>query len=278
MDDAAYCAYGCPDDKLCPVANPDIGCAFGTELLHNPGRPRCCEVDNDYRFLDTVRAILSYGNSPGVAQRNAGTGAFRQALGQFLNSINFGGSPGTTFIWHGLLDLNAGGLLEPSMIDDLVQLMHTMVPDSGFKVKMDFADIVRQPVALKEDPRNFFISQEVPLQELPTNALTVAAHLIVRGRDATGAKAISLVLNALANFNPWMNTDTELRLDSCDPKISPRQVAHLRAAIQSTRIVGKVAITIWSNPFASSVQLGQFEVASGKEMILSENGVEITIT
>lgn len=280
MNDAAYCAYGCPGGKLCALGDPNIGCVVGTELLHNPGRPRCCEVDNDYHFLDTVRAILHHGNTPFVVQRNAGTGACRQALGQLLDSINAGGYPAQTFISNGTLDIPTHAQFPTHMIDDMVQLMHMMVPDSGLRVKMEFDDIVRQPLVLREEPRNLFKSHEVPIQQLPNHALTVAARLQVFARGATGAQAVMLVIHALSNPDPSTNpaTDTELRLEfGCDPKITRRHVTMVRNAMQSTRFVGKVSINSLPNPFQGDVQLGQFQVAAGKDINVSAHGMEITI-
>lgn len=64
MDGHANCAYGCPQSKRCPVADPNLECVVGTTLPNYPGRPRCCEVDDNHYFIDTVRAILAYGNKP----------------------------------------------------------------------------------------------------------------------------------------------------------------------------------------------------------------------
>lgn len=93
MDDDAYCAYGCPQGKRCPVADPNLGCVVGTLLPNNPGRPRCCEVDDDQYFIDRVRAILAYGNCPDIVQQNAGISGVRQALGALLDNMNLGGPP-----------------------------------------------------------------------------------------------------------------------------------------------------------------------------------------
>jgi hypothetical protein len=200
MDDTAYCAYGCPPGKRCPVGDPNLGCLVGAELLHNPGRPRCCEVVDDDYFIDTVRAILAYGNRPEVVQQNAGTAGVRQALQNFLYDMNYGGAPDLP-IFDGWLEIQPGQL-SPNMIDDLVKLMHKVVPNSGFKVKMDVADIQRQPVTFRENPRNYFVSHDIPFPQLPSNALTIAAHVQVWDRNITGYKAVSLVLNALQNPNP----------------------------------------------------------------------------
>lgn len=280
MDDAAYCATDCPQGKRCPVADPDIGCFVGTELPNNPGRPRCCEVDGDDRFLDTVRAILRHGNKHSVVQQNAGTAGFRQAFQDFLDSMNVGGPPEDVFIDNGLLEIESG-YLEPSTVDDLVKLMHEMVPDSGFKVKMEFDDIERQPVALRENPRNYFMSEKIYLDyDVPSNALTVAAHLQVYALSISGFRAVSLVIHALANPDPWptADTDTELRLQlGCDPKISRRHVTQLKNAMRSTRFVGRVAINSHPNPFEDDVQLGQSQVAQGRDINVSAHGLEIII-
>lgn len=66
---------------------------------HYPGRPRCCEVDDHHYFIDTVRAILAYGNKPEIVQQNAGTAGVRQALGALLDNVNLGGPAWHTVIY-----------------------------------------------------------------------------------------------------------------------------------------------------------------------------------
>ena len=232
-------------------------------------------ADNDY-FLDTVRAISAYGNRQGVVQQNAGTAGVRQALENLLHNLNSGGAPDNP-IYNGILEI-IPGQLEPSMIDDLVRVMQAMVPDSGFSVEMTVADIARQPLTWRENRLNFFRSMSAPLQDLPSNALTLASHLEIWARNVSGFKVVSLVLNALANPHPHLMAAVQLRLDQgCDPPINRRNIAQIRAAMRATRFIGTLTINSLPNPFAGEVQLGQFQVAIGKNINLTAHLCELTL-
>ena len=277
MEDAdSYCRYDCPPNKRCAAADPNFGCLVGTTRPHLPGQQRCCEVaDHDY-FLDTVRAISAYGNRHVVVQQNAGTAGVRQALENLLHSLDSGGAPDNP-IYNGVLEI-VPGQLDPSMIDNLVRVMQAMVPDSGFSVEMAVADIARQPLVWRENRSNFFRSMSTPLQNLPTNALTLASHLEIWARNVSGFNVVSLVLSALANPHPHHTASVQLRLDQgCDPPINRRNIAQIRASMRATRFIGTLTINSLPNPFAADVQLGQFQVAPGKTMNLTAHLCDLTL-
>jgi len=276
MNDAAYCAYGCPPGKRCHVADPNFGCVLGDELLTNPRRPRCCEVEDHNAFIDTAFAILEAGNSFNVVQQNAGTAGIRQALGALLVSFGIGGHPPQASFYE-TLTIRPGQFV-PRMVDDLVKLLQKMMPDSGFSVDMEIYHIARQPREWRENPNNSFYSMVAPLQNLPSNALTLAATLEVWPRNVTAAKVVSLVLHALANPDPWPTSDVKVRLEhGLTSLINRHHITLLRAAVQTTRFVGRLEISSLPDMCRENVQFGQFQVAPGKDIEVDARTLEITI-
>ena len=88
MNDDAYCAVGCPPEKVCPATTPLFGCAIGTARPHNPDTPFCCEVDANTLFLSTMKRIEIYGNKPDSTALNPGTLPFRQRLRKLSRDLD----------------------------------------------------------------------------------------------------------------------------------------------------------------------------------------------
>lgn len=276
MNDAAYCAYGCPQGKRCPVADPQLGCVVGTALANNPGRPRCCEVDANDHFIDVVRAILTYGSLGQNVLHYPGTAGIRDALQTLLDNMKLGG-PSVQNGFSDVLTIHPGQLV-PTTIDELVQLLHKMVPISGFSVDMELSHIERQPRAWRANPVNYFYSTRAPLQNLPPNTLTLAAKLEIWPENVSGSQVVALVLNVLANPDPWPTARVELRLEQgCHPLIRRRHITDLRRAMHTTRFVGRITIDGIHRPFAAHVQPGRFVVAPGKQMLITTDVLEITV-
>lgn len=213
-------------------------------------------------FVDRVRAILAYGNHPDIVQQNVGTAGVRQALGDLFDNMKLGGSPAHNVI-HQRLKIFHGQLV-PSIVDDLVQLLQKKVPDSGFSVDMTIADIARQPRECRENPRNSFKSMVAPLPNLPSNTLTLAATLELWPRNITGFKAVPLLLNALANPDPWPSSNIELRVEQgCTTPINRRHIADLRVAMLATRFVGTIYLHGLPGPFEQTWSWGSLSLHQG---------------
>lgn len=283
MDDDAYCAVGCPPDKLCPATAPHIGCAIGTARPHNSNTPFCCEVDANDVFLSTVKKIEEYGNQPNIRQLNQGSLEFRTKLHLLIRNIHtppqgpslFRPGEDALVFPPDVVDIQG---FTPGMIDDLIKTVHNMVPDSGFEVHLQVADIRRQPRSWRANPANEFVVFPTPLPQLPQDALLLAANLEIWTSQATGFRVVSLMLNALAEPHPMPTADTSLRVDHhFAQKIKRRHVEQIKAAMRATRFVGTMALNTLRNPFEQNVALGQFLVAPGKTLRLTPQLLEIII-
>lgn len=192
MDDAADCAVGCPPNKTCPVASPNLGCVIGTSRPHNPGTPRYCEIDGNDVYISTERDMEAYGNQRHIVQQNQGTLELRQALYVLVQAIDIPQGPSMLRSDDEALSFPrlpyAIQGLTTNMIDDLVRLLHNMVPDSGFEVELQIADIERQPRSWHANPRNCFAVHPTHAQRLPQNALNLAANLEDRLRPPPDSK------------------------------------------------------------------------------------------
>ena len=164
MQPEAFCAVGCPPQKLCPVADNNLGCVIGTERLHNPGQPRCCEVDNADVYINTVRDILAYLNThPNNTEETAG---FRQALGTMLQSLNIGAGAASMFSNDTLFIDNmsrgaANANFTPSQTDDFLKLLEKA--EEMPTVDLYHDDITRQPIARRTDKFYFNINDRIQL-------------------------------------------------------------------------------------------------------------------
>lgn len=151
MDDAAYCAVGCPPNKTCPVADPNLGWVIGISRLHNPGTPRCCELDgNDGAFISTVRDIEEYGNQPHIVQHNPGTVGFRTAFYILVRAMDTSQGPWLLRIGEETLGFPPDVIdiqgFTINIIDDWSDCRTTScLIDSGFEIELQIADIERQP-------------------------------------------------------------------------------------------------------------------------------------
>lgn len=282
MNDAAYCDVGCPANNVCPVADPNLGCVIGTARPHHPGTPRCCQIDANTVFLRTVRDILAHGNHPVTSHQNAGTGGVRQALGSLLQTIDIPAGPSffpedhrVLVIEPDLVDLHD---LTESHIDDLVQILQKMVPDSGFQAELPIADIQRQPRAWRENHRNIFISMPTPTLTLPPRALNLAANLHITATQANGPKLVSLFLNALADPDPMPSANTRIQVTGrLALRINRRNIAQIGAAMRATRFVGTLTLGSFRYLLAPGVGVGHFQVSPGKSIRLTQHLLEVTI-
>lgn len=282
MNDAGYCNVGCPANSICPVADPNLGCVIGTTRPHNPGTPRCCQVDANFMFMKTVRDILAHGNDLVISQQNVGTVGIRQALGALLQTIDIPGGPSffddnhrALIIDPDLVDIHD---LTESHIDDLVQILQKMVPQSGFQAELPFADIQRQPRVWRENLMNTFVSMPTPTLTLPPKALNIAANLDITATQANGPKLVSLFLNALADPDPMPSANTRIRVAAqLASKINRRNIAQIGAAMQATRFVGTLSLISSRYLLKPEVDIGQFQVSPGKSIRLTLHLLEVTI-
>lgn len=89
---------------------------------------------------------------------------------------------------------------------------------------------------------------------------------------------VSLVLHALANPDPWPTSDVNVRLEhGLTSLISRSHITLLRAAVQTTRFVGRLQIDSIPDMCRENVQFGQFQVAHGKHIEVNARMLEITI-
>lgn len=267
-----YCVSRCPQGKICHVADPNLGCLIGSSL---PNTRQCCQFDHNDYFIDRVFAIWRYGN--GIDEIN--TRQFRRALGALLYSLRnrIRTVPRLDKRIHGVLVIRPNRF-RPSTIDDLVQLMHKVVPGSGFKVIMGVSDIARQPAALRGNPRIVFKSI-APSANVPHNALTLAARLVVYISDqVTSSGVVALVLNTLRNLNPWPTAHIYVFLKAgCSPLISANQLDEIRYAMSASRFAGNIEINSLSRLFANDVQMESMNISPQRSVTFLDTKLQIAI-
>lgn len=131
-----------------------------------------------------MRDIEAYGNQPHIVQQNQGTNGFRQALYILVQTVDVPQGPSLFRGDEGALSFPPPPYviqgLTTSLVDDLVRLLHNIVPDSGFEVELKIADIERQPRSSSANPKNCFVIHPTHVQCLPPNALNLAAKLEIR--------------------------------------------------------------------------------------------------
>lgn len=178
MDDAAYCAVGCPPNKTCRWPTR-ISAASSVHRGHTILVRRVAVKLMAMTFSSRQSATWN-GNQPHIVQQNQGTLELRQALYVLVQAIDIPQGPSLFRSDDGALSFPRPPYaiqgLTTNMIDDLVRLLHNMVPDSEFEVELQIADIERQPRSWRANRRNYFAVHPTHAQRLPHNALNLAPN------------------------------------------------------------------------------------------------------
>jgi hypothetical protein len=272
--DTEFCAIGCPPDKKCPVADDAHGCVIGSTRLHNPGQPRCCEVDSADNYLKTVRDILAHGNAlPNAQQRTAG---FRRALGAMIQKLTIDPGPsmfsnGTLFIDNSINGTPSANF-SPSQVDDLLRLLAKMSRRTNI-VEVTTDDILRLPRELREDKFDFMVNNASVDTD---NILSVANKLSVFFDNAEGFRVVSLITKALAERDPFVISRVFVGVTTLNSPINKRHVQYIRGSMNKTRFKGNMRVH-GNNIFHNDVQLGTINIAEGKTIVTTTDTLTISI-
>lgn len=280
MQPEAFCAVGCPPQKLCPVADDNFGCVIGTERLHNPGQPRCCEVDNADVYLSTVRDILAYLNTdPNNTEETAG---FRRVLSTMLQRLNVGAGAASMFSEDTLFIDNSsrGGPnanFTPSQTDDFLKLLEKA--EEMPTVELYHDDITRQPIARRTHNFLFYIFDPPP--NAPSNLLGLASHVSVflHNVNPQPHEMVSLAVHVLGEEVP---TFAECRHYISGSPASPLSRGHyrtIRRAMLTSNFTGAIRLDGNNqNLLADDVPIGTDEWDfQRKRIITTATSLEIYI-
>ncbi|CAN0580483.1 unnamed protein product [Ectocarpus sp. 12 AP-2014] len=274
MQPEAFCAVGCPPQKLCPVADDNLGCVIGTERLHNPGQPRCCEVDNADIYLKTVRDILAYLNAPPNAPQN--TANFRQALGTMLQRLNIG--PGPSMFSNDILFIDNSSNqapdanFTPSQTDDLLKLL--AMSNERTQVELFASDISRQPRERREDKFDFYI--EDPPENVP-DLLCRADRMFVFFNNAEAHRMVSLILHVLEGDNFAECGFFVGAYGAPVTRVSRNLVRNIKRAMHTTTFKGRIRMD-GNNLLEDNVEIGTDVVAAGKTIVTTATTLDVIIT
>ncbi|AAK14581.1 unnamed protein product [Ectocarpus sp. 4 AP-2014] len=273
MQPEAFCAVGCPPQKLCPVADNNLGCVIGTERLHNPGQPRCCEVDNADIYLKTVRDILAYLNTPQNDHQN--TANFRQALGIMLQRLNIGAGPSmfsndTLFIDNSSNQAPDANFT-PSQTDDLLKLLEKS--NERTQVDLFVHDIVRQPIERREDKFDFYI--EDPPENVP-DLLCLADRMFVFFSNAEAHRMVSLVVHVLEGDSFAESGFYVGAYGAPVSRVTRNLIRYIRRAMHTTTFTGSIRLE-GDNLLADNVEIGTDVVAPGKTIVTAARTLDVII-
>lgn len=226
------CAADCPAGKHCFPEDDAQSCVVGSSRVDNAGN-NCCVVDQDVTFLKTARDILAHAQAQAVL--NPGTGSVLNALTAFVNTMP-------------QLPQNPGSLFEGSHLtfpawnvnqqrgEDLVQLLERVVPYTGYSVRLEMADLRRQPLQRRRKHQNRYACYGVTLNELPYDALSLATNLEIRVISVMEAHEVTmLVLRALTNPNQD-NLHRRVRLQTNLPLNSEIRRTYIRQVKSAMRL------------------------------------------
>lgn len=274
MQPEAFCAVGCPPQKLCPVADNDLGCVIGTERLHNPGQPRCCEVDNTDIYLKTVRDILAYLNThPNNSQNTAN---FRQALGTMLQRLNI--DPGPSMFSNDTLFIDNSSNqapdanFTPSQTDDLLKLLEnaTEMPT----VELFVNDITRQPIERRDHMFTFYVTDPPPNVR---NLLGLASSVFVFFNNVRAHEMVSLVVHVLEEGSTF--ADSGHFVGSYGAPLTPVSrglVRTIRRSMHTSTFTGSIALD-GSNLLENDVPIGTDVLTPTKRIITTANRLEVVL-
>ena len=282
MEAADFCSFGCPPDKACPVADDVLGCIIGSERLHNPGQPRCCEVDNANFYLHTVWGILEYGNAPGNQREE--TVYIRQALGAMLERLHIGQDQDQSmFIEDDSLYIDNHDIGGPapnfsqSQINDLLKLLHIM---SGERRIVDIStdDVLRLERELLQEKFTFFM-HDAPADN--DNILYLADDTFVFFRNIEGYRLASIISKALTERNPFALTKVTIHIGTLDSRVNKHHIRMMKGAMRKSRFRGSIHVQGMDGLFNENVQTEVTNVADQlgvtKTITTSENELEIRI-
>lgn len=251
------CAAHCPAGKHCFPEDNAQSCVVGSARVDNAGNS-CCVVDQNVMFLKTARDILAHAQAQAVL--NPGTENVRSALTAFVNTMPqlsqnpsmFQGSRFTFIPW--MLDEQQG--------EDLIQLLERVVPQTGYSVELEMADLRAQPLQRRRKPQNRYACNGVTLNELPHDALSLATNLEIHAMSSMEAyEVIVLVLRALNNPNQdnirrRVTFQTNLPLNSEMRRTYIRQV---KSAMRSSAFRGIIIVSFAGDvhtPISANVPRG----------------------
>ncbi|CAM9777587.1 unnamed protein product [Ectocarpus sp. 8 AP-2014] len=273
MQPEAFCAVGCPPQKLCPVADNNLGCVIGTERLRNPGQPRCCEVDNADIYLKTVRDILAYLNTPPNATQI--TANFRQALGTMLQRLNIGPGPSMFFNDTLFIDNSSNQApnanFTPSQTDDLLKLLEKS--NERTPVELFVHDMVRQPIERREDKFEFHI--EDPPENVP-DLLCLADRMFVFFNNAEAHRMVSLVIHVLEEDSFAESGFFVGAYGAPVSRVSRGLVRSIRRAMHTTTFKGRIRLH-GNNLLEDNVEIRTDVVAPRKRIVTAATTLDVEI-
>lgn len=219
----------------------------------------CCMVRADLTFLRTVRNILVYSDQQ-AQFNNPGTGNTRDALRQVLAStpqeVNFGvGS-----FMNGRLTIDVHQF-HPRMVDDLIQLLENVLPQTGYIVEGSIPEVQRQPFHRRRKDQNVYWCLSSMRGELPENTLLLATNIRIGVIDQMeGHQVVALVLRAVNDRgrNPAearVFLQTHLPLGT---KIAKGHIRRIRNAMRTSVFRGRILLDFAGDmlsPFEGNVLL-----------------------
>lgn len=272
MQPEAFCAVGCPQQKLCPVADNNLGCVIGTERLHNPGQPRCCEVDNADIYLKTVRDILAYLNThPNNTQNTAN---FRRAFGTMLQRLNIGAGPSmfsndTLFIDNSSNQAPDANFT-PSQTDDFLKLLENANEMPTVELFAD--DITRQPIERRVDKFYFYVTDPPPNVR---NLLGLASNVFVFFNNARAHEMVSLAVHVLEEDSLFAESGHFVSGTPLTP-VSRSLVRTIRRSMHGSTFTGKIRLD-GNNLLQNNVPIGTDVLTPTKRIITTANSLQVEI-